>query len=216
MTDGNGRAETWRPVPGAVRYEVSDKGQVRRGGHLLAQSVKNGYWQVKYTDDTGKRRDGVTVHRLVLLAFAGPPKRGQETRHGKRGQLCNWWPENLCWGSKPENEADKETPPQLPAFPCKDGCGALVTREDRRCAGCSAAAGRQVARMLAAGMNLEVAAVRLGLSSDWAYKIAAEHGGWTGTKRDARLQRPSLSQRVAITVRDRRAGGWGDASGDAA
>ena len=47
------------------------------------------------------------VHRLVLEAFAGPPLPGQEGRHGPGGGHDNRWPENLCWGTKAENEADK-------------------------------------------------------------------------------------------------------------
>lgn len=211
------RPETWATVPGVSKYEWSDKGQVRRArdGLILAQTIKNGYWQAKWTDDDGKRRSG-TVHRMVLFAHAGPPQPGQESCHGKAGPLLNWYPENLRWGTKPENEADKDEPPQLPTFPCRRACGALVNREGSSCGPCSEADGRMVARMLAAGMNLEVAAVRIDRSSDWAYRIAVEHGGWTGSKRDARLQSPSVKQRIAITVRDRRAGGWGDRPGDAA
>ena len=213
------RIETWKTVPGASKYEVSDQGGFRRArdGHVLAQDVKNGYWQGKWTDDKRKRRSG-TIHRLILLAFEGPPKPGQESCHGKGGSLLNWWPENLRWDTKPANEADKPVPPKLPEFPCRHACGRLVTREDRSCGPCSEAEGRMVARMLGAGMNLAVAAARIRRSSDWAYRIAVQHGGWTGSKDDALLQRPSLSQRVAITVRDRRRGGWGDPldGGDAA
>jgi hypothetical protein len=209
VTDGNDRAETWKPVPNASRYEVSDKGRVRRGDRILAQSVKNGYLQVKYTDDTGKRRDAL-VHRLVLLAFEGPCPPGKETCHSKAGPLFNWWPEGVRWDTHPANEAEKDEPPQLPEFPCKDGCGALVAREGRRCGDCSALAGRKIARMLEAGMNLAVAAERFGLGPEWAYKIAVKDGGYGGAKRHAGLQRPSLTQRARITLRDRQRDGWGD------
>jgi hypothetical protein len=210
VTDGNDRAETWKPVPNASRYEVSDKGRVRRDGHVLAQSVKNGYLQVKYTDDTGKRRDAL-VHRLVLLAHAGPPGKGQESCHSKAGPLFNWWPEGVRWDTKKANEAEKG-PSQVMIFDCLDGCGTKVRKESRRCPDCVAAAGRKLTRMLEAGMNLEVAAVRMDYSSDWAYRIAVEHGGYSRTKREARLQQPSVTQRLRITLRDRREDGWGDAA----
>ena len=210
------RDETWKAVPGASKYEVSDKGRVRRvrDGLILAQSVKNGYWQVKYTDDN-RERQSKTTHTVVLRAHAGEPGKGQESCHGKArylGAPLNWYPENLRWDTKPANEADKDTPPSLPEFPCKDGCGALVAREDRRCGDCSALTGRKVARMLEAGMNLAVAAARFDLGTEWAYKIAVKDGRYGGSKRHAGLQQPSLSQRVAITVRDRRRDGWGDAA----
>lgn len=200
------RPEKWAPLPGASKYEVSDQGQVRRDGHVLAQSVKNGYLQVKYTDDNNVRQSK-TTHKLVLRAHAGEPERGQESCHGEYGQLCNWYPENLRWGTKAENEADKG-PPVVMVFDCADGCGAKVRKESRRCPDCVAAAGRKIARMLNAGMNLEVAAVRLDYSSDWAYRIAVEHGGYAGTKREARLRQPSVTERLRITLRDRRPDGW--------
>jgi hypothetical protein len=53
----------------------------------------------------GKRRCQL-VHRLVLLAFIGPPPNKTETRHlngnGQDNRLSN-----LCWGTKQQNEADK-------------------------------------------------------------------------------------------------------------
>jgi hypothetical protein len=63
----------WRPVPGFDRYEVSDRGRVRRiGGRVLRPHfVRGGYAAV------GLRRGGEThkklVDRLVADAFGGLP-----------------------------------------------------------------------------------------------------------------------------------------------
>lgn len=103
--------ESWRPI--AEGYEVSDQGRVRsyrnRQGHpqsqprLLSQIKRGGYCYVKLT----RARD-VQVHQLVLEAFVGLCPEGMECRH-LDGQRSNNRLENLCWGSKPENYADRRS-----------------------------------------------------------------------------------------------------------
>ena len=52
--------------------------------------------------------------------------------------------------------------------------------------------------LLNAGMGLRAVAERFGYThDDWVFKLAAEHG-YTGTKAQARAQRPRLSQRVTL------------------
>jgi hypothetical protein len=121
------RVETWLPVVGWVGlYEVSDLGRVRSldrivltdngrcrpylrryRGRILSPAVhpQHGYHSVVLS--AGGRPTTAQVHVLVLLAFAGPPKPGQQARHGPGGPGDNRWPENLCWGTQAENEADK-------------------------------------------------------------------------------------------------------------
>lgn len=111
-----GRVERWLPVFGWVGlYEVSDWGRVRsldrmsRNGQLYRGRVlqptpdRDGYLQV-FLKRQG-RRETKKVHRLVLEAF-DPPARAQ-VRHGPGGKRDNRWPENICWGTQLENEADK-------------------------------------------------------------------------------------------------------------
>ena len=116
------RSESWLPVVGWEGfYEVSDLGWVRgldrlirhsqgglklwRGRVLKAGASSAGYLQVRLC------RDGTvvtrTVHSLVLEAFAGPCPPGMESLHGRGGNQDNRWPENLRWGTRPENVADR-------------------------------------------------------------------------------------------------------------
>jgi NUMOD4 motif-containing protein/HNH endonuclease len=83
------QVERWRPVPGwESAYEVSSLGRVRSvdrvlsdgraaGGVILARSAHR-YPQVTLSDSWRTRR--VAVHKLVKLAFTGPP-RGRQVRH---------------------------------------------------------------------------------------------------------------------------------------
>lgn len=114
--------EKWLPVVGYEgHYEVSDRGRVRSldrvvphkrfgtqktQGRVMSQKVENhGYWVVSLRKD-GTRKWNLT-HRLVLLAFRGTPKEGEETRHLDDDKLnCDL--ENLVWGSRSENLIDRQ------------------------------------------------------------------------------------------------------------
>src|SRR5579863_5563618 len=107
--------ETWLPIPGYEGfYDVSDLGRVRslprqgiRSRHstvILRPMLRHGYATVYLMRDGS--RTTCYVHRLVLLAFVGPCPPGQETRHGPGGKSDNRLA-NLCWGTPPENWADK-------------------------------------------------------------------------------------------------------------
>lgn len=104
--------EEWRPIPGYEgRYEVSDRGRVlsiprdRRPHRILRPKVmpKSGYRRVTLWNE-GARTD-VSVHRLVLITFVGPPPEGEQCRH------LNGYPGdnrrvNLAWGTPSENQHD--------------------------------------------------------------------------------------------------------------
>lgn len=99
--------EQWRPVVGyAGLYEVSDHGRVRnsqndrmkqpteREGRLFVLLWKNNkcrLWR---------------VHRLVLIAFVGPPPKDHECCHND-GNAMNNHLSNLRWGTPTENQADR-------------------------------------------------------------------------------------------------------------
>lgn len=112
MSDG----EKWLPVPGYEGiYEVSDLGRVRsldrldslgrlRPGLELRPRVDRGGYLLIHAG--GKPRRTLRVHRLVLLAFVGPPPEGaDEALHGDGDPSNNALP-NLRWGTRAENAAD--------------------------------------------------------------------------------------------------------------
>lgn len=120
MNDVPTRAERWLPVVGYEGlYEVSDLGRVRSldrnvttrngvrryKGKILAMTPVNGYPSVALSL-VGKQ-DTRPVHQLVLEAFAGPRPAGQEGRHLNDVPADCRWPENLAWGTKKENFADR-------------------------------------------------------------------------------------------------------------
>ncbi|UUJ74521.1 HNH endonuclease [Microcystis phage Mae-Yong1326-1] len=116
--------EEWRAVPGYEgRYEVSTEGRVRSlprvAGHSSAPRRLPGrnlrphitltrYRVVALSGPAGPR--AIAVHRLVALAFLGPPPPGPRAvvRHlnGDHGdnRLVN-----LAWGTDADNAADRKT-----------------------------------------------------------------------------------------------------------
>jgi hypothetical protein len=107
-----------RPVPGASAYLASATGviysfQKNGRGHkagleyttLTQMRWKGGYSKVIIKLDAGRQVKRF-VHRLVLLAFAGPPLPGQEACHNN-GDPTDSRIENLRWGTKTENGRDK-------------------------------------------------------------------------------------------------------------
>lgn len=110
-------AETWRDVPGwEGLYQVSDIGNVRsldrltsagrlvKGRLLRAATNRDGYAHVGLRKND--RGGMLKVHRLVLLAFVGPPPLGTECCH-KNGHPSDNRRENLRWGTPAENAIDK-------------------------------------------------------------------------------------------------------------
>jgi hypothetical protein len=122
--------EVWRPIGyGFSAYEASTHGRVRsvdrtlpggrrcKGVVLKTRISNRGYVLVNVRDDYGVVQTR-TVHTLVLLAFAGPPPAGLETRHLDDDPRNNRWapgPEkvarahggNLMYGTRAQNDADK-------------------------------------------------------------------------------------------------------------
>lgn len=106
----------WRQVPYCSRYEVSNDGIVRRiangagamSGHALKLTKAGGYGHLAvtvYRDNGSQWRAG--VHRIVALAFIGPPLLASKTLVCHRdGNPANNRPENLYWGDHIDNGAD--------------------------------------------------------------------------------------------------------------
>lgn len=86
-------AQNWKDIPGFTGFQVSDRGQVRRGERLLKRHIaaKGGGLYVNLGKTTR------LIHKLVLLAFVGPRSGRITHRNGDRrdNRLSN-----LCYGSK--------------------------------------------------------------------------------------------------------------------
>lgn len=65
------------------------------------------YRQVTLRPGSGKKKKIFYVHRLVLEAFVGPCPENMECRH-LNGVRSDCRLDNLAWGTKAENEADKK------------------------------------------------------------------------------------------------------------
>lgn len=117
--------EDWRDVAGFYgAYSVSSIGRVRsnprtvvgRGGRprhvrgrIMRQRInaaRGGYLLCGLRGDGGVSM--VAVHRLVCIAFHGPPPSDAHQVRHLDGVPTNNHATNLCWGSPKENEADKE------------------------------------------------------------------------------------------------------------
>lgn len=114
--------EQWLPVPGwEGLYEVSNQGQMRSLPRIVrtrgnGTRVSPGRILKPGTYDDGHKhvtfsRDGKTtcyqVHRLVLLAFAGPCPNGLQVRH-LNGIPGDNRLENLTYGTPKENITDRD------------------------------------------------------------------------------------------------------------
>lgn len=100
--------EEWRPVPGFEEtYEVSNQGRVRnrKRGTVLKPRLKKGYNQSALHKNN--RYTHVGVHRLVAMAFHGPPPEGKPLALHKNGRPLDNRPENLYWGDYTENMQDR-------------------------------------------------------------------------------------------------------------
>lgn len=113
--------ETWKQIPGYDGYEVSDFGNVRsyylKGNHkrkrakyprlLKTVPKKNGGYQtVSLKRDGQAKYQHVSVHRLVMLAFAGPCPEGKEVAH-LNGDHSDARFSNLAYATHQENEFHK-------------------------------------------------------------------------------------------------------------
>lgn len=112
-------AEEWVVIPGFPFFEITREGAVRSiprvtmrstgpqivTGRVLKQWKRAGYPTVKLL--RGKVDAVAAVHRLLMLTFVGEPPPGMEVRH-LNGVRDDYRLENLAWGTRTENAADRE------------------------------------------------------------------------------------------------------------
>jgi len=101
---------SWKPAVGYEGlYEVSDAGQVRslRRNTIMSLCLNSsGYTKASLVKD-GIRKE-VPVHRMVLLAFAGPCPDGCEARHFPDQDRANCRLSNLSWATRSVNQRDRD------------------------------------------------------------------------------------------------------------
>ena len=100
--------EIWKPVIGFEEsYDVSNMGRIRSyRRNSPPVLLRPGLTSAGYPSVALGRGNTNLVHKLVATAFLGLPKPGQEVRH-KDGTRTNNHVDNLCWGSRSENNLDK-------------------------------------------------------------------------------------------------------------
>lgn len=97
--------ESWKPVIGHPKYEVSNLGKVRKSASLeiISQSSNTcGYPKVRLHTDRGRYMTRL-VHRLVAKAFIENPH-SKETVNHIDGDKCNARVDNLEWATRSENQ----------------------------------------------------------------------------------------------------------------
>jgi hypothetical protein len=179
---------------------------------------------------SGGRKVTVPVHHVILACFCPEDRGDREARHLGRGdanRAWNWHPEGVTWGDRRENAFDK--PPEVrsaaaakaraaqtaagaahpprPTFECRNyaRCGGMALNEGSRCAWCVVQVGKDAAVLLRLGMPSQAVGEFFGhTSGDWVLRLAIEHGGWTGSKAEARMQHPTLRQRARLVLAKRR------------
>jgi len=110
--------EEFSQIPNFEGYFVSKNGVVLSKRQQIQPIVmrqmkqKDGHLYVYLYNGKGKSKK-MYVHRLVLMAWIGMPKNGQEARHFNDIPYDNRI-ENLAWGSRIENVADKRKNGRIP------------------------------------------------------------------------------------------------------
>ena len=222
-TDSDNGWRPVRPIDGCTfsAYQASGElGHVRsidrvvgarrvRGVVLKERADGDGYRRINMScDDPEHKPHTHTVHKVILTTFDKPCPPGMEACHGPGGPGDNRYPASgLQWGSKVFNASTNQASlaPIVTSYPCRNAprCPNTNAKPDRRCTDCVAEMGMQAAAMLNAGMNLNDVAVHFGNTQEWVFKLAVQHGGYTGTRAQARQQQPSRSQRVLLRFRRR-------------
>lgn len=110
--------ENWVDIPGYEgRFKVSDMGNVRALPRIVTckdgrkMAIKGKPLMTPTANESGHLRVNLEgrlhyIHKLVMLAFIGPPPPKQEVRHGPTGPADNRLA-NLSYGTRSQNMYDK-------------------------------------------------------------------------------------------------------------
>jgi hypothetical protein len=99
LSNNRPRVHEYRPIPGFPNHFVREDGRVRglRGRPLRGWLTKDGYRQFSIE---GKK---LYAHRLVMLAFAGPPPFPDAVVDHRDFDKLNNYHANLRWLSRHDN-----------------------------------------------------------------------------------------------------------------
>lgn len=95
-------------IPGHPQYAVTEDGRVwSKRARKFRKTVVDSDGTERVMLSLGQRGQykKVSVGRLVLLAYVGPPPEGCVCCHGSAGRLCHRL-ENLCWGTRKKNQGE--------------------------------------------------------------------------------------------------------------
>lgn len=103
--------EEWRTIEGFPNYAVSNMGQIKKiglakgshkqiGDKIKPYKVGGGYYAVRLSNKSGRKM--FKMHRLVLTAFVGKPKKNEQGNH-KTGIKSDNCIDNLEWVTQAEN-----------------------------------------------------------------------------------------------------------------
>ena len=157
-----------KPIPGHPGYFATSNGEIigKRGRPMKPQTDRDGYLTVGVCIDPVDKRKQATrgVHRLVAMAFHGPPPTSQHEAAHLDNCPTNNRPSNLAWKTRQENEDDKLHFGTRPAGP--DHSAWKMSRAER--------AEARAARL--SGMSCAEIASRYGVSPSMIEKIGPDLG----------------------------------------
>ena len=108
-----------KPIPGIdTMYAAGDDGNIysysqartnaKKPKPFRLAKVRNDNYFVVSICKSGQKQRSYSVHELINLAFHGLKPTGKHISRHLDGDWSNNKPDNLCWGTYAENEADKK------------------------------------------------------------------------------------------------------------
>lgn len=96
--------EIWKTVDATLgRYEISNKGHVKKDGKICRLSRTRGYMQVSIAFIFGRRT--LAIHRLVIAYFSDVPRNHSKLQvNHKDGNKANNCIDNLEWCTAAQNQ----------------------------------------------------------------------------------------------------------------
>ena len=91
--------ESWLPIEGFEKYQVSDFGRVKKNGWILEPWLNKGYLQIGLWKNRVKKNK--EIHRLVALAFLPNPESKPTVNHLNEIPYDNYL-QNLVWATQSE------------------------------------------------------------------------------------------------------------------